>query len=73
MQRAVEKKKQEAREQNIKRTVNVLTGLGNKPTAVELRRDRSTDRKISTETETVLKPKYPNDKKSVGNKSRLSQ
>lgn len=72
MQRAVEKKKQEAREQNIKRTVNALTALGNKP-ANELRRDRSTDRKISTETETALKPKYPNDKKSVSNKSRLSQ
>lgn len=73
MQRAVEKKKQEAREQNIKRTVNALTGLGNKLTPTELRIDRSTDRKVSTETETALKPKYSKDKKSVDNKSRLSQ
>ena len=56
IQRAIEKKKQEAREQAGKRTVNTKTTLHRNTQDIS----KEPQRKISTEVQSVLKPKYSN-------------
>jgi hypothetical protein len=62
VQRAIEKKKQEVREQAGRRTVNTVIAKTNLPKPAHEPPRVDPERKVSTEVESVLKPKYSNEK-----------